>query len=197
MVKFRLITATNKNLMQMVTEGKFRLDLYHRISTFTINTPPLRNHTDDISELSNFFLTQIQKEVGEKKLLNSAIDALAAHKWPGNCRELKNVLYRSAAFCSGVKMGARHIKINRFTELHNQKQTDQQPYKKTNITPELINKTLYEAGYKINKAARMLNIPRSTLRYKIRQLNIKIKKSAPPLNDHIAPPKGLIPQTKS
>lgn len=94
---FRLIAATNRNLQQMVTENTFRKDLYFRIQSMIINLPPLRERIDDIEELSNFYITKFCDNYGiaVKTVSKEFLEALKTYLWPGNIRELANVLERS------------------------------------------------------------------------------------------------------
>lgn len=91
---FRLIAATNRDLHGMVSEGRFREDLYHRLNILHLNIPPLREHTEDLPVLIPYLISQIQKEEGlhSSALDDSAMAIMKQYHWPGNVRELKNVL---------------------------------------------------------------------------------------------------------
>ena len=91
----RIITATNKNLKKMVEDGKFRGDLFYRISGFTIELPPLRERKEDIPYLAHYFMTKENKVQYSKPISQSALNKLMDYAWPGNVRELKNVIERS------------------------------------------------------------------------------------------------------
>ncbi|HOY63072.1 MAG TPA: sigma-54 dependent transcriptional regulator, partial [bacterium] len=95
-VDFRLICATNKDLMKMVQEGTFREDLYYRINVFPINLPPLRKRPEDIPMLAAHFLKNFASETAKNitGIDRDAMDLLSGHDWPGNVRELKNVIER-------------------------------------------------------------------------------------------------------
>jgi len=102
-VDVRVICATNRNLEQMVREGKFREDLYFRISVVKIAMPPLRERSEDIPLLAEFFLRMFAK-VHKKQMRNMTpgfLGALARHSWPGNVRELQNVIERSLVLANG------------------------------------------------------------------------------------------------
>jgi two-component system, NtrC family, response regulator len=100
--KFRLLSATNKDLSQMVSEGRFREDLLFRLRTLSVELPPLRTHREDIKELAIHFVTKICERygIGIKGFSSDFLEALMAHEWPGNVRELINALERaiSAAY---------------------------------------------------------------------------------------------------
>ena len=95
-VNVRVIAATNKDLKKEITEGKFREDLYHRLSVIVIKVPSLNDRIDDIPLLADKFLTDIAEELGnkKKKLEPKALEALQHHQWTGNIRELRNVMER-------------------------------------------------------------------------------------------------------
>ncbi|WP_428023275.1 sigma 54-interacting transcriptional regulator [Arcobacter sp.] len=94
-VNVRLVAATNRNLEQMVKDGKFREDLYYRLNVIPIDLPPLRERGEDIKQLVNFFLERSMKNHKKKvKILDEAMDILAAYPWPGNVRELENTIER-------------------------------------------------------------------------------------------------------
>ena len=95
-INVRLIAATNKNLTTEILEGRFREDLYHRLSVIKISVPPLRERKEDIPLLINYFLESICKEQGisQKKISDDAIKLLQSKKWSGNIRELRNVIER-------------------------------------------------------------------------------------------------------
>ncbi|MFP6906449.1 MAG: sigma-54 dependent transcriptional regulator [Verrucomicrobiota bacterium] len=110
-VDVRLITATNKDLRQMVDEGSFREDLYFRINVVLIQLPPLRDRTGDIPTLAHHFVESLAAE-NHKELdgiTTEAIEALNAHDWPGNVRELRNVIERMVVLCRGNRLTLRDV----------------------------------------------------------------------------------------
>lgn len=110
-VDTRIITATNRNLEQLVETGAFRQDLYYRINVLPIHLPPLNARTDDIPVLANHFLFRISSKLGSRlqRLSAEALDKLIHHDWPGNVRELKNVIERAAILCDTTLIGAESI----------------------------------------------------------------------------------------
>lgn len=97
----RVIAATNRDLNAMVEEGKFRKDLYFRLAVLPLSLPPLRERMEDIPLLTDSILSR-SVQSGPKKLLSpNALKALMSYKWPGNIRELKNVLERATLLCNG------------------------------------------------------------------------------------------------
>lgn len=103
---FRLIAATNRNLEQAVEKGTFRQDLFYRINILPITIPPLRDHAEDIPLLVNHFISSLNKEEG--KIINSiakkTMDRLMEYHWPGNIRELQNVIERAHVLSTGSKL---------------------------------------------------------------------------------------------
>ncbi|WP_418949211.1 nitric oxide reductase transcriptional regulator NorR [Pseudoalteromonas rubra] len=97
-VDVRIVAATNRDLRQEVEEGRFRADLYHRLSVYPLQVPPLRSRAQDIEPLAGFFIEQLRKKLGVRQLVLSArfLKQLREHDWPGNVRELEHVLSRAA-----------------------------------------------------------------------------------------------------
>ncbi len=102
-VNVRLISATNRNMIEMVKEGKFREDLYYRLNVFPIMLPPLRDRRDDIPALVDHFITRISAEEGRKvrSIAPEVIDMLRSYAWPGNVRQLENTVFRAIVLCEG------------------------------------------------------------------------------------------------
>ncbi len=110
-VDTRIVAATNRNLAESVRAGKFREDLYYRLTVVTLELPPLRDRRDDILVLAEHFLTQFCRQAGRKPLKFSAEakKRLEQHDWPGNVRELRNLLERVAYLCPHDKIGAEDL----------------------------------------------------------------------------------------
>lgn len=169
----RIIAATNRDLEKEVKAGRFREDLYYRLSVVRIHMPPLRKRKEDIETISAHLLTAISADIGKKisGLSPEAEAALRAYAWPGNVRELRNVLGRAAALCDGSRIEARDLVLS--------------PGSKTDTLEELGGKTLEEiekaaihatlrsvSGNK-TEAAKMLGIAYSTLYEKIKKYGMK------------------------
>jgi DNA-binding NtrC family response regulator len=108
-VKTRLVAATWAPLDARVEAGTFRADLYHRISTFVIRVPPLRQRRSDIPALASAVLSARRDELGERRLSAAALQRLAAYAFPGNVRELFSIVYRAAALCSQREISGADI----------------------------------------------------------------------------------------
>jgi DNA-binding NtrC family response regulator len=111
---FRIITATHRNLSEMVKDGKFREDLYHRINIFPIALPSLKERREDIPLLVDYFLEQLRGEVGKPLpgLSQKAMDLFLSYNWPGNIRELKNCLERAAILSQNELIRPDHLTIS-------------------------------------------------------------------------------------
>ncbi len=106
-VDFRLISATNKDLIQLVKDGKFREDLYYRLNVFPIRVPPLRDRRDDIPALTRNFLARFAAEEGRKNLTHitpEALTLLQSYDWPGNIRQLENTVFRAVVLSDSDRL---------------------------------------------------------------------------------------------
>ncbi len=110
-VDVRIVSASWAALPRRIEEGRFRADLYHRLSTVTLQLPPLRERRSDIPALARVLLRRLEPELGDKQLGCDALAVLVAHSWPGNVRELAGVLYRAAALAAGREIGAQHLAL--------------------------------------------------------------------------------------
>jgi DNA-binding NtrC family response regulator len=102
-VDVRIISATNKDLAKLVAEGRFREDLYYRLNVFPIEAPPLRHRKDDIPAMVERFITRFNAEEGRhvKGALAETMAMILAHDWPGNVRQLENMVFRAVVLCEG------------------------------------------------------------------------------------------------
>jgi two-component system response regulator AtoC len=172
-VDVRLIAATNKDLEKCVKEGTFREDLFYRLNVFPIYVPPLREHKDDIPLLVNHFVKQISIENNFRPpvIEPNAMDALLNYDYPGNIRELKNILERVMILHAGENITNEHIeKILGYkskTELNkNLKNTI------LNAERKAIIDALEKFNWNMTKTAKFLGIERSHLYKKMHKLNI-------------------------
>jgi two-component system response regulator AtoC len=110
-VDVQVLAASNRDLPAMMKAGQFRDDLYYRLGVVTLAVPPLRNRKDDIPELVGFFLQQFNPRMGLniRDVTPKAMQALKAHEWPGNIRELRNVIERAMLFCDGPAIDVSHL----------------------------------------------------------------------------------------
>ncbi|MEE4609416.1 MAG: sigma 54-interacting transcriptional regulator [Desulfobacteraceae bacterium] len=170
-VDVRIIAATNRNLEEEVRKGAFREDLWYRLNIFPITMPPLRDRVEDIPLLVHFFVDKITKRMGKsiQTIPVKVMDALLQYHWPGNIRELENVLERAVINSSGPKL--------RLVDELKTRQKDSKRSEQTleNFEREYIKRVLEQTGWKVsgkNSAAEILGLDRSTLRARMRKLNI-------------------------
>jgi transcriptional regulator with PAS, ATPase and Fis domain len=107
-VDVRIVAATNQELVSAVAEGRFRSDLYHRLSQITLKVPPLRNRIEDIAPLEQDFLAQHGDRL---RFSDDALDLLTTHTWPGNIRELRNVVTKAAVLSQSDTIGAEDLPL--------------------------------------------------------------------------------------
>lgn len=172
-IDVRIIAATNKNLAEMVQQGLFREDLYYRLNVIPFHIPPLRMRTKDIEMLSKHFVEQscVQNNLTQKTLGPSAIDKLKNWGWPGNIRELQNVVERSVLLSQNLVLEADDLIIENYSELKNDKvlhpgMTVQEAERL------LIEKTLEHTEHNRTQAAFMLGISIRTLRNKLNEYKL-------------------------
>jgi DNA-binding NtrC family response regulator len=105
-VNFRLISATNRDMIQQVKDGKFREDLYYRLNVFPVWVPPLRERLDDVPDLARHFLTRFAAEEGKRVrgFDDEALDLLSSYSWPGNVRQLENAVFRAVVLADGPEL---------------------------------------------------------------------------------------------
>jgi DNA-binding NtrC family response regulator len=105
-VNIRLISATNRNMIEMVKAGQFREDLYYRLNVFPVMVPPLRDRKEDIPALVDHFVTRFAAEEGRKVrgITPEALGLLKAYSWPGNVRQLENTVFRAMVLCEGGRL---------------------------------------------------------------------------------------------
>ena len=108
-VDVRVITATNRDLLQEVHEGKFRDDLYYRLNVINIHMPPLRDRKDDIALLVNHFLTKRRVRGAEPRMTEAAMQELLDYDWPGNVRQLENTIERAVVLAQGGLISPEHL----------------------------------------------------------------------------------------
>lgn len=169
-VDVRLICATNQDLKQKISDGKFREDLYYRINVVTINIPPLRERKEDIKPLVDHFLKKFMKQGHQrvKGITKEALNNLLRYDWPGNVRELENVIERALVLCRGELICPEDIPLQlRETS----KITDSDLL--VEVEKNHISKILEKTGGNLAEAARRLGIHRNTLRLKIKEFNLK------------------------
>lgn len=171
-VDVRILSATHKNLSQMVANGEFREDLYYRINVIELHVPALRERGDDILLLAGHILTRLNTSA---ELDDSARDALIAYAFPGNVRELENMLERAVTLCAGGRISAADLHIRRNTDA-----SGPQPVLSGKLGDQLedvqrqaIVEALEKTRYNKTAAAKLLGLSFRQLRYRIKKLGIE------------------------
>ncbi len=174
-VDIRLIAATNQDLEKRLKDGSFREDLYYRLNVVKIETPPLREHPEDISLLVQFFITKLGAKCGRvvRGISKEALSILERYRWPGNVRELQNVIERAIVLGSGQLIQADDLP----EELQ---RTEQSTILETSFhdaletkKKELILNAIVRSGGKMTEAARHLNLQPTYLHRLIRNLGLR------------------------
>jgi len=190
-VDVRVLAATNEDLQQAVANGQFREDLYHRLNEFKINVPPLRERDDDVLLFADHFMQQANQEM-DKDIAGfdeAAEDVLLSYTWPGNLRELKNVVKRAVLLAKGdlitlqefpaeiaayTPVVAEPVKANGTSVAYESGYSYDTDLKSINERneKEMILQMLERVKYNKSKAARLLNIDRKTLYNKLKLYDI-------------------------
>lgn len=166
----RIIAATHQDIRKLVSENKFRADLYFRLSTIVLHTPSLRERAEDIPELADALLAKLSSAHGRQHQLSpDALEALVAYNWPGNIREMRNVLERSAILCDLETITRRQLLFEPQVSTSKEKESVMtlEELERLHITAALRT----EGGH-VERAARRLGIPRSTLYQKIKLMGM-------------------------
>ena len=169
----RVIAATNRDLSAAIAEGSFREDLYYRLNVFPIRLPPLRERREDVPLLVTHFVRVAAEQLGvsEPTVSAEASALLASHSWPGNIRELQNVVERMVLMCDGGEILPMHVprEIAGATRemLESGGEAGLRGYERAMIVQALM-----ESGWNQTKAAEALNISRDNLRYRVKKYKI-------------------------
>jgi len=176
-MKCRIISATNKNLEEMVEEGTFREDLFYRINVVHLKIPPLRERKEDIPLLVNQFLKKYSKENNKEitDIDKQVLDVFMEYNWPGNVRELENAIERAVVMCPIDKIKIEHIP-KRIISKANSSQKEQilqtDTYNLSEIERKIILSALEEENWNQTKTAQKLGISRKQLRTKMKNLGL-------------------------
>ena len=171
-VDVRLISATNENLQDAMEKGNFRDDLYHRINEFTIRMPQLCERKEDILLFADFFLDRANKELGKdvSGFEDKALQKIRTYSWPGNLRQMKNVIKRATLLTSGRYITSDELDIDIVQESD---VPDIMPLRNVATERERIIEALQRTGNNKSKAAELLQIDRKTLYNKLKLYHIE------------------------
>jgi DNA-binding NtrC family response regulator len=175
---FRLVAATNVDLEKAVKEGRFRDDLYYRINVIPVKLPPLRERIEDLPELAAFFLrrycTKFRKQV--EGISESAQRMLSAYWWPGNIRELENLIERLVAITDKTWITEDDLPFEfRMAQLDRDPRTGESLFQDamTAFERNLLIRALEKNGWNVTATARYLGLPLSTLKFKLEKLDVR------------------------
>ncbi len=182
-INVRIVAATNADLKSAIESKNFREDLYYRLNVFPIHIPPLRERREDIPILLETFLQRFSREFNKtiQQFSRDALDLMMRYHWPGNVRELRNVVERICIMHNVEKILADHLP----REIWGESPQSEMPFKYEippegiilddvvdQIEKELVGKAFQITGGNVAKTARILNVPRGTLRYKLEKYHL-------------------------
>jgi len=168
-IDIRLITATNKPLKKMVSEGSFREDLFYRFNTISIEVPPLRERGEDVNMLAHFFLEQYSRKYNKPgiKLNKMAQQRIQEYPWPGNVRELKHTMERAVILGKDADLGPDDLHLFDTPGMQ-----EFNSFKLDDVEKSTIIRVVEKCRGNLSKAAQMLNISRTTLYVKLKKYGI-------------------------
>ncbi|MBI1739414.1 MAG: sigma-54-dependent Fis family transcriptional regulator [Candidatus Koribacter versatilis] len=175
-VDVRLIAATNRDLRAALEDGTFREDLYYRLNVVPIDIPSLREHKEDIPDLVDLFLRRFASDSGRQVagISREAMNLLLSHHWPGNIRELQNIIERACALATTSKLEADDVHLdsprNRTTSSADRFLPDGMTLDQWE--DEMIREALKRAAGNKSQAARLLGLSRNALRYRLSKIGI-------------------------
>ena len=175
---FRLIVATNVDIDKAVKEGRFREDLYYRLNVIPIKIPPLRDRLDDLPELANFFLKRYSAKFRKQMrgITDATLKILRSYWWPGNIRELENLIERLVAVSDKEWITEDDLPIEYYlaqAEPDKERATSLLIDARDTFERNFILKALERSGWNVTGTARYLGIPLSTLKHKMDKLEIR------------------------
>jgi transcriptional regulator with PAS, ATPase and Fis domain len=176
-IDVRIITATNRNLEQMVQQGEFRADLYYRLNVIPIHIPPLRERPGDIGLLAHYFLDYYCKKYDKKMGFSiEAMEYLQDYSWPGNIRELKNIIEHAVIICPGDTISPSHfnLMLNDYANIRDSSVLNlHQAIEYTEKT--IIKKALEKAANNKSKAIEYLGISRGAFYDKLKKYKLDME----------------------
>jgi two-component system response regulator AtoC len=178
-VDIRLVSATNKDIQQLVRDGHFREDLYYRINVMMVSLPPLRDRREDIPELAEYFLARYAVKLGRSvpRVTPEAMEVLVRYHWPGNVRELENVAQNAVQFCNDGVITGDQLLVGPLAAEVDSAPPDREgsglPTLRDKMD-EYILEVLGHTGGNLTQAARILGVTRRTLQ----RMNVRRRASA-------------------
>jgi two-component system response regulator PilR (NtrC family) len=181
----RILSATHKNLGQLVGIGQFRQDLYYRLNVIQLQVPALRERPEDIPILAEHCLKLLARRDGHGtyKIDDDVLKALSGYHFPGNVRELENILERATTLCDGTLITAADLQLPDGTGAYNERLPENAPESKSdalpldsrmgNVEKEMLLKALEQTRYNKTAAAKLLGITFRALRYRLKKLGLE------------------------
>src|SRR5579864_2034931 len=178
-VDVRLIAATNRDLRAALEEGTFREDLYYRLNVVPIDIPPLREHKEDIPDLVKHFFARFarENESAPREVSPAALQLLMDYHWPGNVRQLENIIERALALSSSAVIDVNDIHLDKPARGGAGSSGGEAPFLPDGMTleqweDEMIREAMRRTGGNKSEAARLLGLSRNTLRYRLSKLGV-------------------------
>jgi DNA-binding NtrC family response regulator len=170
-VDLRLLSATHRNLAEEVAAGRFREDLFYRIAVVSLELPPLRERAEDIPELAYAILARLAQEAGREppELTPDALRSLMSYAFPGNVRELENLLTRAFVLGSGARIGAQDLGSLRLPA--RRRQSGSRAEYETEERERIL-EALRSAHWNVSEVSRALGVPRNTLYRKLERYGL-------------------------
>jgi two-component system response regulator PilR (NtrC family) len=179
-VDVRILSATHRNLDELVKAAKFREDLYYRINVIELHVPALRERLDDVPQLVDVMLDRVSKQIGAPRpqMSDEAMDKLLSYAYPGNVRELENILERAVTLCAENRIEPGDIVLKQgpgfeLPEVGDEAASDGLEGQLEHIEREAIIKALEQTRYNKTKAAELLGMTFRQLRYRVKKLGIE------------------------
>lgn len=170
-IDFRLVAATHWDLPDKIRAGEFRKDLYYRISVLPLVIPPLRDRIEDLPALAHAMLERLDRRTGPE-LTASAMDRLGSHSWPGNLRELRNVLERATLLSEGDVIEAGDVLLDASAEAPVFGKSGEETLTLEETEIRHIRRVLQEVDGNVRRAAEKLGVPRSSLYQKLKRYGL-------------------------
>ncbi len=167
-VDVRVIAATHRDLAARVATGEFRADLYYRLNVLAVAVPPLRERVDDLPAIVAHLLYRLRHEAGVRHVTREALDVLASYPWPGNVRQLLNVLRRALARADDEALDADAIRDALAVEPGAVEAVPYHLPRRPPLSPSMVADALHACDGNISRAARQLGVARSTVRDRLR-----------------------------
>ena len=188
----RFLMCTSENLLSLIEQGRFRQELYHRISVISLMLPPLRHRGTDVELLAEWFRAYYTREFHKTiaGFTRDALDVLQKHDWPGNVRELEGAIQRAVALCSGPRITSSHLAriLNHHRQVRSVSGATPRPHLKMGVRPlkealeepekRIIIQALQAFNWNRQETARVLDINRTTLYKKMKKYNLLIDEPA-------------------